>query len=205
MSQCVTEETAMDAGFVAEVVAEPAVDAPVNNRALYYGWIMLPLSMGTLIASSPGQTFGISIFNEPMRSSLGLSHGQLAAAYMLGTLLGAIPITYIGRQMDRYGLRRTMLAVVSLFSLFAVCGNGRLDDGNLVAVFCGCRAIGIGRRRSTWHFARDLFRSSTSVVGAVLRSPSFGENPRRADDDQHRLVQLGATLCRPDTRLAREL
>lgn len=102
VSQCVTKEIAMDAGFVAEV--------PSNNRMLYYGWVMLPLSMGALIASSPGQTFGVSIFNEPMRSSLGLSHGQLAAAYMLGTLLGAIPIAYIGRQMDRHGLRRTMFA-----------------------------------------------------------------------------------------------
>jgi len=136
MSQCVTEETAIDAGFVAEVAA--------NDRALYYGWVMLPLSMGALIASSPGQTFGISIFNEPMRSSLGLSHGQLAAAYMLGTLLGAIPITYIGRQMDRHGLRRTMLAVVSLFSLACVLTSLVQGWMALVLAFCFLRMLGPG-------------------------------------------------------------
>lgn len=83
---------------------------------LYYGWIMLPLSMGALIASSPGQTFGVSIFNEPIRLSLGLTHGQLASAYMLGTMFGALPIAYIGLLMDRHGLRRTMLLVVTLFA-----------------------------------------------------------------------------------------
>lgn len=87
-----------------------------QRRGIYYGWIMLPLAMATLIASSPGQTFGVSVFNEPLRLSLGLTHGQLAAAYMFGTLLGAIPISFIGRQSDRHGLRRVLMVVVSVFS-----------------------------------------------------------------------------------------
>lgn len=136
MSQFVTEETAIDSGFVADV--------PGDDCTLYYGWVMLPLSMGALIASSPGQTFGVSIFNEPMRSSLGLSHGQLAAAYMLGTLLGAIPITYIGRQMDRHGLRRTMLAVISLFSLACVLTSLVQGWMALVLAFCFLRMLGPG-------------------------------------------------------------
>lgn len=88
-----------------------------SRRPFYYGWVMLPIAMATLIASSPGQTFGVSIFNESIRESLALSHGQLAAAYMLGTLFGAVPISFIGRQMDRHGLRNTLLAVVTLFSI----------------------------------------------------------------------------------------
>ena len=136
MSQCVTEERATDAGFVTEVGSK--------DRPFYYGWIMLILSMGALIASSPGQTFGVSIFNEPMRLSLGLTHGQLAAAYMLGTLLGAIPITYIGRQMDRHGLRRTMLAVVSLFSLACIFTSLVQGWMGLVLAFCFLRMLGPG-------------------------------------------------------------
>lgn len=136
MTQCVTEETALDAAVGGETA--------VKDNALYYGWIMLPLSIATLIASSPGQTFGVSIFNEPMRSSLGLSHGQLAAAYMLGTLLGAIPITYIGRQMDRHGLRRTMLAVISLFSLACVFTSMVQGWLALVFAFCFLRMLGPG-------------------------------------------------------------
>jgi MFS transporter, OFA family, oxalate/formate antiporter len=136
MSQLVMDESVIKAGLTGE--------RPARDRWIYYGWVMLPLSMATLIASSPGQTFGVSIFNEPMRLSLRLSHGQLAAAYMLGTLLGAIPIAFIGRQMDRYGLRATMLAVISLFSL--ACFFTSIVQGwlTLVVAFCFLRMLGPG-------------------------------------------------------------
>ena len=105
---------------------------------------MVPLSMAVLIASSPGQTFGVSVFTESIRTALGLSHGQLAAAYTLGTLLGAVPITLIGHQMDRYGLRRTLLVVIGLFSL--TCGFMSLVQGwlTLVLAFCLLRMLGPG-------------------------------------------------------------
>ncbi len=109
------DELAAGESLVREELAYPAERS--EGGSFYYGWVMLPISMLTLIASSPGQTFGVSIFNESIRESLALSHGQLAAAYMLGTLFGALPISFIGRQMDRYGLRNTLLAVVTLFSL----------------------------------------------------------------------------------------
>jgi hypothetical protein len=38
----------------------------------FYGWVILPLAMFAMFATSPGQTFGVSIFNEPMRESLKL-------------------------------------------------------------------------------------------------------------------------------------
>lgn len=136
MSHCLTEEQPAQPGF------QPAEDAA--GQGLYYGWIMLPMSMIALIASSPGQTFGVSIFNEPMRLSLGLTHGQLAAAYMLGTVLGALPITYIGYQMDRRSLRQTMLIVVCMFS--AACLLTALVQGwlMLVGAFCLLRMLGPG-------------------------------------------------------------
>jgi MFS transporter, OFA family, oxalate/formate antiporter len=127
------------AGETGTVIATTA-----TRPSFYYGWVMLPLSMATLIASSPGQTFGVSIFNEPMRLSLSLTHGQLAAAYMLGTLLGAIPITYIGRQMDRYGLRHTMLAIVTFFSMACVLTSFVQSWLALVAAFCFLRMLGPG-------------------------------------------------------------
>lgn len=83
----------------------------------YYGWIMLPIAMLTAIATSPGQTYGISIFNTYFRESLGLSHSQLTAAYMFGTLLASLPQSYIGSLTDRFGIRRVMFVVVILFGL----------------------------------------------------------------------------------------
>lgn len=139
-----TRRTSSAVVHVASADRPVVVDQSAGPRPLYYGWVMLPLSMATLIASSPGQTFGVSVFNEPLRLALGLSHGQLAVAYTLGTLLGAVPIAYIGRQMDRHGLRRTLLAVVSLFSLACLatsCVQGWLS---LVVAFCFLRMLGPG-------------------------------------------------------------
>lgn len=118
--------------------------AESHPRRFYYGWVMLPLAMMALVASSPGQTFGVSIFNEPIRVELGLTHSSLASAYMFGTLFGALPITFIGHQMDRHGLRRTLLFVLTLFC--AACGFISLANGwlMLVASFFLLRWLGPG-------------------------------------------------------------
>ena len=86
----------------------------------YYGWIMLPTAMLAAIATSPGQTFGVSVFNPSFRLTLGLSHSQLTGAYMVGTLLAALPQPYIGGLMDRYGIRRVMFIIVILLGLACI-------------------------------------------------------------------------------------
>ena len=88
-----------------------------TTRPLYYGWIMLPLAMLALAASSPGQTYGVMIFNEMIRSQLQLGHSSFALAYTIGTILGAFPIPLFGWGMDRFGNRATMLALMGMFSL----------------------------------------------------------------------------------------
>lgn len=125
---------------VASGSAAPAADGP----KLYYGWYMLLMAMAAAIASSPGQTFGISIFNEPLRIELGLSHGQLGFAYMLGTLLGAAPIIWIGAQMDRRGIRTTMLGVICLFSMACVATSFAHNWLQLVLCFTFLRMLGPG-------------------------------------------------------------
>ncbi len=119
-------------------------ELPRRSSALFYGWTMVPLSMVALVASSPGQTFGVSIFNEPMRAALGLSYGQLTAAYMIGTLLGAIPITYVGSLMDRHGGRRTALVTLSLFCLACVATSFVQGWLTLVVAFSLLRMLGPG-------------------------------------------------------------
>jgi MFS family permease len=83
----------------------------------YYGWVMLPIAMLTQAATSPGQTFGISIFNPSFLETLQISLSQLTGAYMTGTLLAAVPQPYFGALMDRYGIRRMMTINVILLGL----------------------------------------------------------------------------------------
>src|SRR5688572_407390 len=53
----------------------------------------------------PGQTNGVSLFFDPIAADLGLSRGQIALAYTVGTLAGALPAPFVGRWIDRRGPR----------------------------------------------------------------------------------------------------
>lgn len=129
----------------APVACEPTIHAPVAEKSrFYYGWVIVPLAMLAMVANSPGQTLGISIFNEPIRQSLNLSHSQLGAAYTLGTLLGAMPIMYIGALMDRYGLRRSLLGLLSLFCVACLMIGGAQNWWTLMVAFCLLRMLGPG-------------------------------------------------------------
>ena len=78
----------------------------------YYGWVMLLVAMMAQIATFPGQTVGVSVFNVSFRESLQLNHGQLTGAYMLGSFLASLPMLLIGAMMDRFGIRWVMTVVV---------------------------------------------------------------------------------------------
>ncbi|HBJ34675.1 MAG TPA: hypothetical protein DDZ51_07920 [Planctomycetaceae bacterium] len=127
------------------VACELTIHAPAAQESrLYYGWVIVPLAMLAMVANSPGQTLGISIFNEPIRQSLNLSHSQLGAAYTIGTLLGAIPIMYIGALMDRYGLRRSLLGLLSLFCVACLMTGAAQNWWTLTVAFCLLRMLGPG-------------------------------------------------------------
>lgn len=86
---------------------------------VFYGYVMLPLAMLMQIGTSPGQTFAVSAFTPALLESLQLSESRLALAYMLGTMLAAVPLSVVGPISDRIGLRWTSLAVV--VALSATC------------------------------------------------------------------------------------
>ncbi len=93
---------------------------------------MLPVVMLTTMATMPGQTYGVAVFYPYLRASLHLSASELSGAYMLGTLLAAIPMTAVGAMMDRFGARRTLAGVVILFGITCM---GMARTSGLVTVF----------------------------------------------------------------------
>ncbi len=105
---------------------------------------MLPIAMLAAIATSPAQTFGISVFNPSFRSSLGLSHSQLTGAYMVGTLLAALPQPYIGGLMDRFGIRRVMFFIVILLGLACIFMSQVQNLAMLFLAFFLLRMLGQG-------------------------------------------------------------
>lgn len=112
--------------------AAPPRDRLAARIPFFYGWVMVPVAMMVQVCTSPGQTFGVSAFNPHLREALSLSHSSLSGAYMLGTLLASLPMTFMGHLMDRYGPRRTLTGLVLVFGL-ACLGMSRVQG--LISVF----------------------------------------------------------------------
>jgi len=81
----------------------------------FYGWVILAVGTLGIFMSIPGQTMGVSVFTDDLIRVLGLSRARLSLAYMIGTILSALILTPMGRQLDRHGARRIGTGVIFLF------------------------------------------------------------------------------------------
>lgn len=105
---------------------------------------MIPVAMLLQIATSPGQTFSVSAFTPYLRESLQLSDSQLSLAYMLGTLLAALPLMLVGPLSDRYGLRGISLLAIGMLSTACYFAAKVTDFYSLLAAFFLLRFLGQG-------------------------------------------------------------
>lgn len=110
----------------------------------FYGYVMIPVAMLLQIATSPGQTFAISAFTPYLRESLALADSQLSLAYMLGTLLAALPLTLVGPLSDRYGLRGISLIAIGMLSAACYFAATVNNFYTLFAAFFLLRFLGQG-------------------------------------------------------------
>lgn len=103
--------------------------------------LIATLAMGL---TAPGQTASVSVFIDPMIADLGLGRTAVSAAYMIGTLAGALALPWVGRAVDRHGVRRVMTVVVIAFG--SACAGLSLaqDLLGLTLGFVGVRMLGQG-------------------------------------------------------------
>ncbi len=78
---------------------------------------MLFVAILMAIATMPGQTVLVALYNASFREALGLSVTQLSAAYTIGTIIASLPLPWVGRFADRVGLRLTVGIVAVCFAL----------------------------------------------------------------------------------------
>jgi OFA family oxalate/formate antiporter-like MFS transporter len=119
-------------------------DRVAGRLPFFYGYVMASVAMIIQVATSPGQTFGVSAFIPSLRESLSLSDSKLSFAYMMGTLLAAIPLIVVGPLSDRFGLKRIVL--ISVVGLSLTCFFAAKISGfyTLMLAFFLLRFLGQG-------------------------------------------------------------
>jgi MFS family permease len=160
---------------------ESPSDTLASRIPFFYGWVMLAIIMVIQIATSPGQTFGISVFNPYLVKSLYLSQSELSGAYMMGTLLASIPMVLVGAAMDRYGPRRVLFLVVLLFGVACYVMSNVSGFYSLFFAFLLLRMLGQGamgllgiNSLALW-FNRNL--GFASGVGSLVATLIFSAFP----------------------------
>lgn len=121
---------------------------------MFYGWIVLIISMVAVAATSPGQSYLIGKFSSAIEADLGISETTLTAAYGLATVLAALPLPLVGRFADRFGPRALMGAAalalgVGCLLMGAVQGPFMLGVGYFVLRLAGQGALGLSASHST--------------------------------------------------------
>jgi MFS family permease len=111
---------------------------------VFWGWRVLAGATVAYAFTAPGQTAGVAVFVDPIIEDLALSRTSISGAYLVGTLAGAATLPLVGRLIDRWGVRRAMLALGCAFSGTLVGMAGVAGLMTLVLGFIGIRMLGQG-------------------------------------------------------------
>ena len=130
---------------------------------------MVPVVMWMQVLSSPGQTFAFSAMIPSLREDLGLTDVAISSAYAMGTVLAAVPLSWVGPATDRWGLRPATLMTVIALAL--ACYSASFVDSwaGLLAVFVTLRFLGQGCMSLLSNNALSMwFRQTIGRIGALL-------------------------------------
>ena len=105
---------------------------------------MLGFATLTAALSGPGQTVGVSVFIDHFIADLGLSRSQVATAYLIGTMLGALSLPTVGKWVDRVGARTAITSIGLGFAGALVVMSGVNSFITLAAGFTLIRFLGQG-------------------------------------------------------------
>jgi MFS family permease len=146
------------------------------KRIGFYGWPMVAFASFAFAATGPGQTMGLSVFVDPLIADLGISRTEITIAYMIGTLIGAAALPFIGRGLDRFGVRKAMAVIglafgTSLIAISFVQGIFGLTAGFVFLRMTGQGALSIA---ATTVIAAWFIRRRGMVLGIVGAAGSLG-------------------------------
>lgn len=136
-----------------------------KTSRLYFGWIILAVCICGYVATSPGQTYVVGLFNLELQNAAGVDESGLSSAYMIATVCSALLMSPIGAWSDRFGPRRAM-AVFAGGLMIATALVGQVSGYlSLLLVFFLLRCFGQGALGlASGHLVAMWFEKKLSTV-----------------------------------------
>ena len=122
----------------------PAEATHAGATPTFRGGAILGIATLAVFLSGPAQTYGVSVFIDPMLAEFGWSRGLVSTTYSIATLLSALPLVIIGRQIDRVG-SRVILTIASICFGLSLLWLSRVNTPlGLLVGFAVLRTCGSG-------------------------------------------------------------
>jgi len=145
------------------------------NQSIFYGWVMLAVAALGMFATGPGQSHLFSVFVTPISEDLEISRTSVSSAYALATLAASLGLPYVGRLIDRYGVRVVGICVAVAFGLAQIAFGAVANLVLLTLGFGALRFLGQGSVMlccanlvSQWFSRRRGFALSLMALGFAL-------------------------------------
>lgn len=103
---------------------------------------MLGVSAFALLLSAPAQTYGFSVFIDPMLDQLGLSRSLTSVVYTVATLVSAGAVLVVGNVIDRRGHRAVMIVTALVYTVALLVMGSVAGPIGLLVGFTLLRATG---------------------------------------------------------------
>lgn len=100
-------------------------------KKIFYGWGIVATSVLVSAAQVPMYGPVLSVFVVPLNDDMGWTYTEISIAFTAGSLFGSLASAIIGRQLDRYGARTSVV----------IAGM----------IMTGC-LIGLALMQEVWHF-----------------------------------------------------
>jgi MFS family permease len=142
------------------------------NAKFFYGWIIVGIANIGIFSSGPGQSHTFSVFVEPISKDLQLSSASIASAYGLATLLAAFLLPYMGKLIDRYGARVSLIIISIILGISCIFFGAASNFLMLTVGFGFLRFFGQGSLMlgcanlvSQWFDSKRGFAMSLMALG----------------------------------------
>lgn len=116
----------------------------VRRSPIFYGWVVWLAATLGLSATSPGQSFSVSLFIDHYIKDFNLNRATVSGLYGLGTFLASLALVWVGRQIDQYGNRRMSIVITLLFALALLACSLITGPITILLSFIAIRGLGQG-------------------------------------------------------------